>query len=317
MAGPISLHRPLISAVVCTYNRAVLLRRALDSLANQSFPPANREIILVDDGSTDDTRKVAAELSGRIEGLITIHQRNAGLGAARNAGWRAARAPLIAFLDDDAIAPPDWLESLCAAFSEADSRVAGIGGPIDPDWETPPPPWLTTRLSTWVSAFDLGAEVITSAERPLFFGANMAFRRTALEEVGGFAGNLGRRGSSLLSQEESALWSALAFRGYANRYLPRPRVRHFVPSERLQPAWFRRRLFWEGISIARQESWPAGMPRWRRVVRWLGLAVARARTSVAGKILVQPWRWPREVAWQIDCFYSAGLLREKFRLIFK
>src|ERR1019366_9141445 len=138
MDGEISSSVPRISAVVCTYNRAELLPRALDSLATQALPAGQFEIILVDDGSSDATRAVAADFARRAPNFVAIHHVNRGLGAARNTGWRAARAPLIAFLDDDAIAPPEWLDTICRRFAAADARVAVLGGPIDPALEPPP-----------------------------------------------------------------------------------------------------------------------------------------------------------------------------------
>ena len=304
---------PAISVVVCTYNRAALLRRALDSLALQTLPASQREFILVNDGSTDGTHAVAVEFAARTPEFTAIDQTNAGLGAARNAGWLAARAPLIAFLDDDAIAPPDWLQKICAAFAAADARLAVLGGPIDPDWESPPPPWLTRDLMLWLTIFDLGPEPLTCNDRPIFGGANMAFRAAALREVDGFPANLGRRGTSLLSHEESAIWSGLAARGWTNAYVPQLRVQHFTPTARMTVAWFRRRLFWEGVSMARREQWPETMTSARRFWRWLGIGVARFATGEFLRPLLLPWRWGREVRWQTYCAYYFGYLCEIFR----
>lgn len=304
---------PAIAVVVCTYNRAPLLRRALDSLAAQTVPANRREIILVDDGSTDDTREVAVQFAARSPEFTAIHQPNAGLGAARNTGWRSARAPLIAFLDDDAIAPPDWLQEICDIFTTADARLAVLGGPIDPDWESPPPAWLTRDLKRWLTVFDLGPVPLSCSDRPIFGGANMAFRVTALREVDGFPEDLGRRRTSLLSHEESAVWSALAARGWSNSYLPHLRVQHFIPSARMTVAWFRRRLFWEGVSIARREQWPEAMTRTRRLRRWFGIGVARFGTSEFLGPLLRPWRWGRDVRWQTYCAYYFGYMCEIFR----
>ncbi len=313
MARPISTDTPLISAVVCTYNRSRLLLRALESLASQALPAGAFEIILVDDGSTDETRDVAEKFSRCAAEFTAIHQRNAGLGAARNAGWRAARARVVAFLDDDAVAPPDWLQRITTAFSAANPKLAVVGGPIDPDWESPPPAWLTRELMAWLTVFDLGAEPITCSDRPVFGGANMAFRTAALLDADGFPTDLGRRGASLLSHEESAVWAALAARGWSNQFLPDLRVLHFVATERLRPAWFRRRLYWEGVSIARQEGWLKPMTPARRLIRLAGIALAKFGSTEFLGPLCRPWRWRSDVRWQTYAAYHCGYAREILR----
>ena len=103
---------PAIAVVVCTYNRAARLRLCLDSLAAQTYPAERTEIVVVDDGSTDVTPAVCQDRIGRLHGLRVIRQANSGLGAARNRGWKAAAAPVVAFIDDDAVAP-NTQESAC------------------------------------------------------------------------------------------------------------------------------------------------------------------------------------------------------------
>lgn len=301
---------PAIAVVICTHNRAKLLRRTLASVAAQTIPVAEREIVLVDDGSTDDTRAAAVEFAEHVTGFTAIHQANAGLGAARNAGWRATRAPIVAFLDDDAIAPPDWLESIRADFARGDARLGILGGPIDPEWESPPPPWLTRDLMGWLTVFDLGPAPLTSSTDPLFGGANMAFRTDALRAVNGFPINLGRKGASLLSHEEVAIWSAVSAHGWINAYDPALRVRHFTPSARMTIPWFRRRLYWEGISIARRQAWPKDMGTLLRVRRWTGMIFARFFSAKFLQPLLRPWRLAQDVKWQTYSAYYFGYLRE-------
>ncbi|MEY4687756.1 MAG: hypothetical protein RIR76_1779 [Verrucomicrobiota bacterium] len=304
---------PAITAVVCTYNRANLLGRALESLAGQAMPCAEREIIVVDDGSTDDTPAVSARFAQAVPGLRVIRQPNAGLGAARNAGWRAARTHLVAFLDDDAVAPPGWMEEIVRGFEVADDRLGVIGGPIDPDWESPPPDWISRDLAGWLGQFDLGPVPLESRQRTLFAGGNMAFRTAALQDVNGFPEHLGRRGPTLLSHEESELWARLAERDWSNAYLPGLRVRHFTPRARMTPAWFRRRLFWEGISVARREAWPRELTAPRRLRRWLGYGVATIGRRDFLQTFLRPFRWRRDLRWQTYCAYHGGYLREMFR----
>jgi histidinol-phosphate phosphatase family protein len=158
--------------VVPTTGRASLgrLLAALD--AGRALPP--RALILVDDRSIPDTDGLLAatpdSLSARIEVLAT-HGR--GPAAARNAGWRAARAPWVAFLDDDVVPPPDWRERLQADLRGLDARVAASQGRL----RVPPP--AGRRPTDW-------ERNVAALEDARWATADMAFRRTALEAVGGF-----------------------------------------------------------------------------------------------------------------------------------
>jgi FkbM family methyltransferase len=101
--------RPTLSVVLCTYNRAELLRRTLDSLCRQSLDKALFEVVVIDDGSKDDTRQVAQVYESLLP-LRYSHQRNAGLGSARNHGVFLSQGEILLFLDDDDIADPHLLE---------------------------------------------------------------------------------------------------------------------------------------------------------------------------------------------------------------
>ena len=100
-----------ISAVVCTLNRATYLARAVESLVNQTYPKEYYEIIVVDNGSTDNTREVVEQFS-QCAIIRYIYEPVKGLSQARNTGWQAAAGKYVAYLDDDAIARPRWLEKM-------------------------------------------------------------------------------------------------------------------------------------------------------------------------------------------------------------
>jgi len=101
--------RPTLSVVLCTYNRAELLRRTLDSLCRQSLDKSLFEIVVIDDGSTDDTRQVVQAYESLLP-LRYSRQRNAGLGSARNHGVFLAQGKILVFHDDDDLAGPRLLE---------------------------------------------------------------------------------------------------------------------------------------------------------------------------------------------------------------
>lgn len=119
---------PRVAVVIATYNRARLLRQTLDALTRQEGVD-DFEVVVVDDASTDDTWRKLEEWAAEDARLVPVRMpRNSGAAAARNIGWRAARAALIAFTDDDCTPQPGWLAALCAGLADADL----VQGPTSP-----------------------------------------------------------------------------------------------------------------------------------------------------------------------------------------
>jgi glycosyltransferase involved in cell wall biosynthesis len=309
--------KPSIAAIVCSYNRSGLARRALESLAAQTLPPADMEIVLVDDGSTDDTPAMAARFGASRPNFRCLRQPNRGLSDARNTGWKNSSAPIIAYLDDDATAKPDWAACYVEAFRRLPQEIACAGGKIDLDWEAPRPGWLDDGSLGWLGRLDLSpGEIVSFTRGGLFIGGNMALRRDALERIGGFSTRLGRIGETLLSHEETGLLKAAHALGLGTAYLPSPVILHWVPKARLRQSWFRRRLYWEGISMARLRS-PGDMPRglflrWLKALNYLRVQLGNGAFL---RVAVKPWTWRRNLPWQHHaCYqwgYTVGMLRGK------
>jgi glycosyltransferase involved in cell wall biosynthesis len=232
-----------ISVVVCTRNRAASLEAALTSLARQTLAPARYEVIVVDNGSTDETPRLA-----RAAGVRALVEPRVGLSRARNRGTEAAAGEIIAFLDDDAVAREDWLARIAAGFAAGDAGA--LTGRVEPLWEAPRPDWLPDVLLPYLSVVDWGARAGALHPGQWLCGTNMAFRRAALARAGGFSEALGRRGDVLLSSEEVLVQRRLAAHGIAARYDPSLVVDHRVPAERVAPAWLARRAYWQGVSNA-------------------------------------------------------------------
>jgi O-antigen biosynthesis protein len=163
---------PRVSVVVCSYNGGRTIRRTLEGLAAIEYP--DFEVIVVDDGSTDDTPSIARQYDVRL-----IRTPNRGLSSARNTGWRAATGEIVAYVDDDAWPDPHWLHYLAATF--LDSPYAAVGGPnIAPPGDGP--------ISECVANAPGGPVhvLVTDREAEHIPGCNMAFRRSCLEAIGGF-----------------------------------------------------------------------------------------------------------------------------------
>lgn len=176
-----------LSVIICTRNRAHLLRDAVASLAVQSAPVDTFEVLVVDNASTDATPIVVGELIEHFSTLRlqSIREDGLGLSHARNRGWREAKAPLVSFIDDDSLAPSEYVENLLDAF-RAHPSAASVGGRILPRFEGPPPDWLTPWLHGYLSLQDFGPRARPYRRHEYAYGCNMAFRKEALERIGGF-----------------------------------------------------------------------------------------------------------------------------------
>jgi glycosyltransferase involved in cell wall biosynthesis len=238
-----------ISAVVCTLNRAAYLAKAVQSLVNQTYPKHHYEIIVVDNGSTDNTRDVVEQFSQSAT-IRYIYEPIKGLSQARNTGWQAASGKYVAYIDDDAIACPHWLEKMMEAFDTVKPAPASVGGKAVPLWESERPAWLEDRMLGAYAIVDWGdrARFLKPSSPEHHVGCNVAFTRQVLQECGGFNVNLGRKGKNLLSNDEHLIRKYMDCHGLGIYYDPEILVDHLVPKERLTRRFMLRRHFWQGIS---------------------------------------------------------------------
>jgi GT2 family glycosyltransferase len=241
------------AVVVCAYTTARWgqLQAAVRTVLAQTVSPA--EVVVVVDHS-DELLAMAAALerqptAGSPGVRVLPNSGPRGLSGARNTGVQAASAEVVAFLDDDAVASPTWLAELSAHFASAD--VIGVGGRILPDWAGREPAWLPPEF-LWVVGCSYTGLPQGTAEVRNPIGASMAFRRAALQAVGGFSTAVGRVGTTPLGCEETELSIRLAHRVPGSRILYEPRavVHHHVAPERARWAYFRRRCWSEGLSKA-------------------------------------------------------------------
>lgn len=245
--------RMSISIVICTYNRASYLKSCLLSLVNQSLSQAalEVEIVIVDNNSSDATKNVVEELQNQSRfPLRYIFEPQQGLSFARNAGIQASQFEIIAFLDDDAVALPDWLESILLTFSSTPSSV--VCGPIDLNWESSKPSWLPESMFYFLGFLSFGntiRELTQPGESP--FGGNVAIKKDIFSQVGFFNPKLGRVGARLLDSEEIDLFSRVRKSGAKIWYCPSMKIRHAVAAARTRKDFFKTSAFWKGRSAFR------------------------------------------------------------------
>ncbi|MFZ5490999.1 MAG: glycosyltransferase [Pseudomonadota bacterium] len=237
---------PSITVAICTRDRARHLRAALGSVMRQTMPADRFEVLVIDNGSRDETPAVVRSFGARVRGL---HEPIAGLSRARNHALGRAASPLIAYLDDDAVAEPGWLAALLARF-ESDGAIGSVGGRTLPAFESPPPRWLHPDLLLCLSVVDWCAEPCELRAPRFLVGANMAFRTAPVRVAGGFRTDLGRVGRNLLSGEEQDLVDRLEAAGHRTWYEPAATVHHHIPTERMTRRWLLARARGQGATDA-------------------------------------------------------------------
>lgn len=176
---------PDISVIICAYSQQRWndLVAAVASVQQQRLPPW--EIIIVIDHNPDLLKRVQKHLTG----VIAVENRMAkGLSGARNTGAAMAHGTVVAFLDDDAIAAPNWIESLAIYYADPD--VAGVGGKVEPLWLGTRPSWFPDEFNWVVGCTYLGMPTMDTPVRNVI-GANMSVRKYILMTIGGFRESFG------------------------------------------------------------------------------------------------------------------------------
>lgn len=298
--------------MICTHNRRDHVPAAVRSLLAQTAPSDIFEILVVDNASTDGTSEVLAAEFGKLECFRCVGEPSAGVSAARNTGWREARGRVVAYLDDDMRAAPDWVERIHAVFASPPTGLGCLVGRVLLDWPSPKPAWLSHDMSMCLSLIDWGQERQALGPDRHFSGGNLALERALLEDMGGFPSFLGRVGDKLLSNEEVLLGLRIRERGLTVLYDPAVAGHHYVHPERMLPGWFVRRSFWQGVSEAVMHSSRYGMSPGRRART--ALKVTRDLVRPAAKPLRMLFPTQNPSHFDIKCAgfgtlgYMAGLL---------
>ena len=235
-----------VSVVICAYteDRWPELIAAVDSVRRQTMPP--QEIILV----IDHNQQLLARAREQLPDVVVLENRQPrGLSGARNSGIAAASGDVIAFMDEDATAAPDWLERLTRYYDSGE--VLGVGGTIEPVWLAGRPTWFPAEFDWVVGCTYRGMPALTSRVRNLI-GCNMSFRREVFQQVGGFRSGIGRVGMRPVGCEETELCIRLNQHQPQGTLLhePRARVFHRVPKIRSSWRYFVARCYAEGLSKA-------------------------------------------------------------------
>jgi glucosyl-dolichyl phosphate glucuronosyltransferase len=237
---------PRISAAVCTHasERLEDLAAGLAGLAGQTRPPV--EVLVV----VDRNPELLARVEARWPGLrVVANTDHGGIAGARNTALAQATGDVVAFLDDDAVPAPDWLERLGAAYDDPDVQV--VGGWVRPAWDNARPAHLPAELDWVVGCSHRGRPTVRTDVRNVT-GASISLRRDLVDRVGGFDERVSRKDAGLATCDETEFCIRVAQQVPGSRIVLEPAavVHHRVTPHRGTWAYLRARSFAEGESKA-------------------------------------------------------------------
>jgi glucosyl-dolichyl phosphate glucuronosyltransferase len=246
----------MISVIIPTINRANSLIFTLQSLISQNFDRSDYEILIVDNGSTDNTKSICENFisQNRSHQICYIYEPSPGVHAARHKGVLKAKGDLLAFVDDDIETDINWLGAIANSFS--DTTVKLVGGRNLPKYEIEPPAWLDWfwhdtpygKACPHLSLLDFGEEVL-EIDANYIWSQNLAISKQTLLELGGFhPDNFPSHLQHFQGDGETGLARKLKRSGYKAIYQPKAKILHRVSHSRMSYEYFDRRFFSQGIS---------------------------------------------------------------------
>ncbi|MFW6384790.1 MAG: glycosyltransferase, partial [Halodesulfurarchaeum sp.] len=188
------------SVVICTYamERYEAFSEAVESALAQTYEPL--EVVIVVDGNEAVYERVQADFCGEENVVCHCNDENRGISYSRTKGGELASGEIVAFVDDDATAEPDWIETLVEVYETTDAIA--VGGDVKPDWQTEKPSWFPEEFYWLVGVVEPGFADDGEEVRNVY-GSNISYRREAFLEVGGYDPKTGRKGDKHLQAHEA------------------------------------------------------------------------------------------------------------------
>jgi|SRR5579863_1148376 len=297
----------MLTVLLATRNRAAILRGTLEAFCLLQQPSSGWKMVIVDNGSADQTSAVLASFANRLP-LQTVSEPTGGKNSALNAGLGFVEGDLAVFADDDVFPHADWLVELRKA---ADSRPAYsvFGGAVVPRWESPPPPWVE-----WVEqgpVYTLSDPRMKEGPIPphSVLGPNMAIRTAVFQPGVRFDASIGPRRSSYPMGSETELSWRLYRQGYEPWYVPSAIVEHFIRDDQMRKSWVLRRAIRYGRGRFRLRDLEGSGAPWIVMPQWFGVPRRFFREIVEEQVrIIGAWltsneremfsaRWKRNYAW--------------------
>ena len=303
---------PFVSVIIPTYNRSQLLQQTVHTFLRQDYPAEKRELILVDNGSTDDTIDVIRSLEREHTGVRAMNEPRKGAHFARNTGALAATGEILYFTDDDMLAEPNMLSEIVRGF-DTDPKVASVTGKVLPKWETEPPVWVLEHCrNALLSLLDLGEATIVSDEDPGVFSCHQAVRREVFIAAGGF--NPDTNADVFTGDNETGLNIKIRNLGYRFAYVGSAVTHHLLPASRMTQNYLNGRMADQGFCDSYTQFRQLHPGKGRLVRRMLAHSVLGGLTVLKAAA----HRAAGESAWHVDLarlFYFRNRIRYDARLV--
>ncbi len=235
-----------VSVVICTYTleRYDVFASCVDSVLDQTYDDC--EVVIVVDGNEAVRERVESEYGSQAEVAIYCNDENRGISYSRTRGAREATGDVVAFIDDDAIAEPDWISELVAVYEQTDAIA--VGGHVAPAWVTEKPAFFPAEFYWLVGCDERGfAEHMEEVRNT--YGSNISYRREVFLSVGGYDENTGRKGDRHIQAHEAPVCIRMANAyGKGVIYTREAVVNHQLFDYRGAFGWLVFRSFWQGYS---------------------------------------------------------------------
>jgi glycosyltransferase involved in cell wall biosynthesis len=277
-----------ISVVVCTYNRAEILKDCLTSLTAQSANPANFEVVIVDNNSSDNTKEVCRSFIRNNENIRYTKESRQGLSHARNRGYEEARSAWVCYIDDDATAFTDYVERILYVIQNYDFDC--FGGVYLPWYKYGKPEWYKDAYATKPMERE-GTGTLTQG---YVSGGVMVIKKAVLESLGGFSPDIGMSGDRISYGEEVLLQVQMRQKGMTIGFDPELKIYHLVNVYKLKLSWFLKSAYANGLddwnTFGKTVSWVEIFKILPRNIVYLFLACVRCTPLLSQRdYYVQNW----------------------------
>lgn len=297
--------QPKFSIIICTRNRADLLKECLNSLKSNEFQSCDFEVLVIDNGSEDSTKQVFESFENYFTQLLYFFEAKVGLSVARNRGIREAKSDWLVFLDDDAKATPGFLSRFY--FLIQNFEFSGIGGIFKP--------WFSQKSVTWIPKAVIESPVYLNETGPLpneisVPGGICAFSKEWLKRVGLFPENLGMRGEVVGYGEENYVQDKIRSLGGEIWFDPNWEILHYVAPYKYEISWHVKRLKGKGRDYQIREGKLSFLQKFFLFIKASLAGVFLALKNLHKLIFNKSYPWQ---SWLLDSFsftlISYGRLR--------
>jgi glycosyltransferase involved in cell wall biosynthesis len=299
----------MITVVFATRNGARTLPDVLDAYRGLVPPDGGWKLIVVDNGSTDESREIVASYKGILP-LTCLFEERPGKNAALNAAIGQVAGDLAVFTDDDVFPRPDWLVRLREA-ADARPGYSVFGGTVLPRWEVPPPQWVLEWVPLSV-AFALTPPSLEEGPTTSsnVFGPNMAVRTAAFEQGYRFDASIGPRGTRYAMGSETELVRRLVSRGHGAWHVRDAKVEHFIRAHQIEKGWILGRAVRFGRGQYRLERLerPLQAASWFGIPRYLFRMALEQGACFLGSAVVRNREACFRSRWQLN--YYRGQIME-------